>query len=149
MHRSNNQECKELQDRLYRCKESPQCIVALGTTPEFPYKFINVSPAPAPSVIRGASQVKKTNHGNRYSSVNKTNTSYRQNNSTDNTIEQQSYGQNANNRYSSSAQNSQKGYSVSTQSQRLHTQDDTNQVRFVQDINKLLTFNTTTNKISP
>mmetsp|Transcript_16536 Transcript_16536/g.24739 ORF Transcript_16536/g.24739 Transcript_16536/m.24739 type:complete len:1087 (-) Transcript_16536:105-3365(-) len=47
--RSQKQECKELQDRLYRSKDSQLCIVALGATPEFPYHYVNVNAAPAPS----------------------------------------------------------------------------------------------------
>ena len=44
--RSQKQACKELQDRLYRSKDSQQCVKVLPGTPEFPYQFINVKAAP-------------------------------------------------------------------------------------------------------
>ena len=47
--RSNNQECKQLQDRLYRCKDSNVCLQGLGAIPEFPYEYVNVGVAPAVS----------------------------------------------------------------------------------------------------
>jgi len=43
---SNLQECKELQDRLYRSKDSGMCVQAFGKTPDFPYNYVNVGVAP-------------------------------------------------------------------------------------------------------
>jgi len=44
--KSNSQECKELSDRLYRSKQSQECVHALGSTPDFPFNFINIGVAP-------------------------------------------------------------------------------------------------------
>lgn len=44
--KSNSQECKELQDRLYRSKDSQLCIQALGKTPDFPFHYVNIGVAP-------------------------------------------------------------------------------------------------------
>ena len=47
--RSESQDCKELKDRLYRSKDSQICLQIMGSTPEFPYQYVNVGVAPAAS----------------------------------------------------------------------------------------------------
>ena len=39
---SSSQDCRELSDRLYRSKESPSCLQAMGSPPDFPYSMVNV-----------------------------------------------------------------------------------------------------------
>jgi len=48
--KSDSQDCKELMDRLYRCKDSQLCVQAMGLTPDFPFEYINVGVAPVSSV---------------------------------------------------------------------------------------------------
>ena len=40
-------ESKILRDRLYRSRESPGCLAALGSAPEFPFSVVQVNKAPA------------------------------------------------------------------------------------------------------
>lgn len=40
-------ESKILRDRLYRSRESPACLAALGSAPEFPFSLVQVNKAPA------------------------------------------------------------------------------------------------------
>lgn len=40
-------ESKILRDRLYRSRESPGCLAALGSAPEFPFSLVQVNKAPA------------------------------------------------------------------------------------------------------
>lgn len=56
--RGSSQECNELRDRLYRCKDGHQCLTMLGTAPEFPYsmKPVNVAPAGSVGGVKEAAQ---------------------------------------------------------------------------------------------
>lgn len=54
------QECKELQDRLYRSKDSQACTQALGKTPDFPYNYVNVGVAPAATAAKQGRTATKT-----------------------------------------------------------------------------------------
>ena len=38
---------KVLRDRLYRSRESPGCLAAMGSAPEFPFSLVQVNKAPA------------------------------------------------------------------------------------------------------
>lgn len=95
-----------MKDRLYRSKDSQQCLNALRGTPDFPFEFVNVTAAP----VRRA--VSKTTAQNRLTSnkhSTKSNVQYQQTNgqqanlghgqqtgyvhTTPNTGMQQSYGQ--------------------------------------------------------
>lgn len=45
--RGSSLESKVLRDRLYRSRESPGCLAALGSAPEFPFSLVQVKKAPA------------------------------------------------------------------------------------------------------
>ena len=47
--RGTSPESKILRDRLYRSRESPGCLAALGSAPEFPFSLVQVNKAPAGS----------------------------------------------------------------------------------------------------
>jgi len=44
--RGNSLESMILRDRLYRSRESPGCLAALGSAPEFPFSLVQVNKAP-------------------------------------------------------------------------------------------------------
>ena len=49
--KSNSQQCRELQDRLYRSKESGYCLQAMGgVAPDFPYSMLNLGVSPGPTI---------------------------------------------------------------------------------------------------
>lgn len=52
--KSDSQDCKELMDRLYRCKDSQICVQAMGVTPDFPFEYMNVGVSPSPTVAAQA-----------------------------------------------------------------------------------------------
>ena len=95
--RSQSQECRELQDRLYRGKDSQQCVTALGGTPDFPFNFINVNPAP----VRASK--KAVSRGNGYSSQKNTQNSYNNVQSSIDTQKQQHYSQQTSYEHSSAS----------------------------------------------
>ena len=88
-YRSNDRECKELKDRLYRSKDSQLCVQGLGSIPEFPYTYVNVGVAPAhskydqPSVTSngGGNSTKpmNTSNTNRYTGSAASNGHYHEN----------------------------------------------------------------------
>jgi hypothetical protein len=47
--RGTSPDSKILRDRLYRSRESPACLAALGSAPEFPFTLTQVNKAPARS----------------------------------------------------------------------------------------------------
>lgn len=75
--RSKTQKCNELRDRLYRSKDSQYCVQALGGTPEFPFQFMNVNPAPIRRIKRVTNETKSSQR-NRYASRTTTQTQNQQ-----------------------------------------------------------------------
>jgi protein transport protein SEC31 len=65
--RGSSLESKILRDRLYRSRESPGCLSALGSAPEFPFSLVQVKTAPA-----GATAVQRRQQPQSYTNQNQT-----------------------------------------------------------------------------